>query len=111
MTGRRRYLRDINSRNATQRRGEERNAINSRIQGSAADLIKLAMNRIHDLLKQNGFKTRMLLQVHDELVFDLHNEEETVVPPLIEQAMRAALPMEVPIEVEMGIGQDWLEAH
>lgn len=111
MTGRRRYLRDINSRNATQRRSEERNAINSRIQGSAADLIKLAMNRIHDLLKKNDFKTRMLLQVHDELVFDLHNNEESIVLPLIEEAMGTALPMEVPIEVEVGIGQNWLEAH
>ena len=111
MTGRRRYLRDINSRNKTTKRSEERNAINSRIQGTAADLIKLAMTRIHRELKQRDCKTRMLLQVHDELVFDLHTSEEDTVPPLIEECMRTALPLTVPIEVEIGIGKNWLEAH
>ena len=111
MTGRRRYLRDINSRNKTTKRGEERNAINSRIQGTAADMIKLAMTRIHQELKQRDCKTRMLLQVHDELVFDLHTSEEDTIPPLIEECMRTALPLTVPIEVEIGIGKNWLEAH
>lgn len=109
VTGRRRYLRDINSRNGNTRKGAERNAINTRIQGSAADMIKLAMNRIHEELK--GAQSKMLLQVHDELVFDLHVSEMDSVPEKIERAMREALPMEVPIEVEMGTGRDWLEAH
>ena len=109
MTGRRRYLRDINSRNANTRKGAERNAINTRIQGSAADMIKIAMNRIHSALR--GAKTKMLLQVHDELVFDLHRDEMDSVPKMIEREMREALPMQVPIAVEMGTGRDWLEAH
>ena len=109
VTGRRRYLRDINSRNGNTRKGAERNAINTRIQGSAADMIKLAMSRIHEELR--GAQSKMLLQVHDELVFDLHVSEMDSVPPKIEQAMREALPMDVPIEVEMGTGRDWLEAH
>jgi len=109
VTGRRRYLRDINSRNGNTRKGAERNAINTRIQGSAADMIKLAMSRIHDELR--GAQSKMLLQVHDELVFDLHVSEMDSVPSKIEQAMREALPMDVPIEVEMGKGRDWLEAH
>ena len=109
VTGRRRYLRDINSRNGNTRKGAERNAINTRIQGSAADMIKLAMNRIHEELR--GAQSKMLLQVHDELVFDLHVSEMDSVPSKIEQAMREALPMDVPIEVEMGTGRDWLEAH
>ena len=111
MTGRRRYLRDINSRNNTTKRGEERVAINSRIQGTAADLIKLAMTRIHNELKKRECRTRMLLQVHDELVFDLHRSEEDSLPAMIEECMRSALPMTVPIEVEIGIGENWLEAH
>ena len=109
VTGRRRYLRDINSRNANTRKGAERNAINTRIQGSAADMIKIAMNRIHSALR--GAKTKMLLQVHDELVFDLHRDEMDSVPKMIEREMREALPMQVPISVEMGTGRDWLEAH
>ncbi len=111
MTGRRRYLRDINSRNNTTKRAEERVAINSRIQGTAADLIKLAMTRIHEELKKRACRTRMLLQVHDELVFDLHKSEEDALPGLISECMRTALPMTVPIEVEIGIGANWLEAH
>ena len=109
--GRRRYLRDINSQNATTRQGAERNAINAPIQGSAADMIKLAMSRIHRELRQRQLKTRMLLQVHDELVFDLHRDEDEVVPPLVEEAMKSAIPTSVPIVVEMGAGKTWLEAH
>ena len=111
MTGRRRYLRNINSANGTTRRSEERNAINSPIQGSGADLIKLAMIRINRELYQRGMMTKMLLQVHDELVFDLHRDEEREAPGIIEQAMRTALPFKVPIVVETGIGENWLEAH
>ena len=111
MTGRRRYLRDIHSRNATTRKRAERNAINSRIQGTAADMIKIAMRLIQDALQERALKTRMLLQVHDELVFDMHKDEAEVAMPLIEEAMKNALPMSVPIVVEMGMGSNWLEAH
>lgn len=111
ITGRRRYLRDIHSRNATTRKGAERNAINSRIQGTAADMIKIAMWRIHDALQSRNLKTRMLLQVHDELVFDLHKAEADAVKTLVAEAMKNAIPMSVPIEVEMGTGDNWLEAH
>jgi DNA polymerase-1 len=109
--GRRRYLRDINSANAVVRGFAERNAINAPIQGSAADMIKLAMIRIHRELQEGGFKTKMLLQVHDELVFDVPLTEVDRVKPLIEDGMRNALTMDVPIEVGMGIGKNWLEAH
>lgn len=111
MTGRRRYLRDIHSRNATTRKSAERNAINSRIQGTAADMIKIAMRRVQDALFERDLKTRMLLQVHDELVFDMHKDEADIAMPLIENAMKNALPMSVPIVVEMGMGNTWLEAH
>ena len=111
MTGRRRYLRNINSANGTTRKSEERNAVNSRIQGSGADLIKLAMIRINRELYEKGMATKMLLQVHDELVFDLHREEEKEAPPLIEAAMRTAMQFKVPIVVETGVGDNWLEAH
>ncbi|MBM3264808.1 MAG: DNA polymerase I, partial [candidate division Zixibacteria bacterium] len=111
LTGRRRYLKAIDARNAVERKAEERNAINSRIQGTAADLIKLAMSRIHRELCDRDAKTRMLLQVHDELVFDLHQSETVFLPEVIAEIMRTALPMTVPIEVEVGIGKNWLEAH
>jgi DNA polymerase-1 len=111
ITGRRRYLRDIHSRNATTRKGAERNAINSRIQGTAADMIKIAMTRVYHEIRNRNLKTRMLLQVHDELVFDLYKEEEEEVKVLVEAAMKNAIPMSVPIEVEMGMGNNWLEAH
>ena len=113
LMGRRRYLRDINSRNDTMRGAAERNAINSPIQGSAADLIKLAMIRIHRRLLDGGYRTRLLLQVHDELLFDLHRDEEAVLKPLLEQDMREAmpLPVPVPIVVDLGVGANWLEAH
>ncbi len=109
--GRRRYLRDINSANATVRGFAERNAINAPIQGSAADMIKIAMINLHRLLKDKGFKTKMILQVHDELVFDAPKEEIEVVKPLIEEKMRTAINVSVPIEVEIGTGDNWLEAH
>ena len=111
ITGRRRYLRDINSRNAATRKAAERNAINSPIQGSAADMIKIAMVTIHRELNERKFKTKMLLQVHDELVFDLHKDEIDAIPPIVEKAMKHAIPMKVPIVVEMGFGDNWLGAH
>jgi DNA polymerase-1 len=111
VTGRRRYLRDIRSSNATTRNAAERNAINAPIQGSAADMIKIAMTNIHRELDFRKMKTRMLLQVHDVLVFDLYAPEEKEVLPMIEEKMKTAIPLDVPIEVEMGMGRNWLEAH
>ena len=109
---RRRYLRDINSKNPTVRSQAERNAINSPIQGSAADMIKLAMIHIYDEMERRKLKSRMLLQVHDELVFDLHKSEEQELRELVEDKMKHALPgLPVPIEVGMGVGVNWLEAH
>jgi DNA polymerase-1 len=109
--GRRRYLRDINSRNITTRGFAERNAINAPIQGSAADIIKIAMINIHRWLKRENLKTRMILQVHDELVFDLHKDEEEIVKPRVIELMKTAVLMDVPMEVEVGVGKNWLEAH
>ena len=110
-TGRRRQLRDINSRNRTLKNAAERLAMNSPIQGTAADMLKLAMIKVHHALRDGGFETKMLLTVHDELVFDMHRNEEEQVKPLIEECMKTALPLDVPIEVEMGTGKNWLEAH
>ncbi|HEX3798523.1 MAG TPA: DNA polymerase I [Verrucomicrobiae bacterium] len=111
VTGRRRYLRDIRSANATVRGAAERNAINAPIQGTAADMIKIAMVNIHRALLERNLKTRMLLQVHDELVFDVYRDEEAEVRPLIEEKMKTAIPLAAPIEVEIGSGVSWLEAH
>ena len=110
-TGRRRELRDINSRSRTIKNQAERLAMNSPIQGTAADMLKLAMIGVHRALKDDGYKTKMLLTVHDELVFDMPRDEEDQVKPVIEEAMKGALPLECPIEVEMGTGENWLEAH
>jgi DNA polymerase-1 len=112
VTGRRRYLRDITSANATARAAAERNAINMPIQGTAADMIKLAMIHIHASLREQGLKTRMILQVHDELVFEMARAEEEVVRKLVEEKMKRALPeLKAPIEVVMATGSNWLEAH
>jgi DNA polymerase-1 len=111
VTGRRRYIRDILSSNNTIRSAAERNAINAPIQGSAADMIKFAMINIHHELAKRRLKTRMLLQVHDELVFDLYAREEAEVRALVEEKMKTAISLEVPIVVEIGVGADWLEAH
>lgn len=111
LLGRKRWLRDINSQNQTVRGYAERNAINAPIQGSAADMIKVAMINIHKALKESGLLTKMVLQVHDELVFDVPKHELEQVKPLIEQHMRNALPLKVPVEVGMGVGANWLEAH
>lgn len=109
--GRRRYLKDINSQNQVVRGAAERNAVNAPIQGSAADIIKIAMISIHKKLKEGNFKTKMLLQVHDELVFDAHKEELEAVKTMIKNEMENAFKMEVPLDVELGVGQNWLEAH
>ena len=108
---RRRYLKDINSRNAMVRSGAERNAVNAPIQGSAADIIKLAMINIHNRFKKEGFKSKMLLQVHDELVFDAHKEELEIIKPIIKYEMENAFKMSVPLDVEVGVGENWLQAH
>ncbi len=109
--GRRRYLRDINSRNVSTRGFAERNAINAPIQGSAADIIKIAMVHIHSWLKREKLKTKMILQVHDELIFDLHKDEEKIVKPKVIELMKTAVIIDVPMEVEVGVGKNWLEAH
>ena len=111
ITGRRRFLRDINSGNATVRSAAERNAINMPIQGTAADMIKIAMARVRDRLREKHLQTRLLLQVHDELVFEVPETEVETVRPLIVEAMTTALDLPVPIVVETGIGRNWLEAH
>ncbi|MEO8934727.1 MAG: DNA polymerase I [Xanthomarina sp.] len=109
--GRRRYLKDINSRNAVVRGAAERNAVNAPIQGSAADIIKVAMINIHNKLEAGNFKTKMLLQVHDELVFDVYKEELETIKPLIKNEMEAAFKLEVPLIVDLDVGDNWLEAH
>jgi len=109
--GRRRYLKDINSRNAVVRAASERNAVNAPIQGSAADIIKVAMINIYNKLENSDYKTKMLLQVHDELVFDVPNSEVDVMKTLIKTEMENAFKMAVPLDVEVGLGQNWLEAH
>ncbi len=113
LMGRKRWLRDINSSNFTVRGYAERNAINSPIQGTAADMIKLAMIKVHEAFEKNKFKSKMLLQVHDELVFDAIKEEVETIKPIIIDCMRTALPLpnEVPVEAEIGAGDNWLSAH
>ena len=109
--GRRRYLRDINSQNATIRGFAERNAINAPIQGSAADMIKLAMIKIHQDIIDQKLASRMTMQVHDELVFDVPLAEIEAMKTIIAERMKHAMPVAVPIEVEIGQGLNWLEAH
>lgn len=109
--GRRRYLKDINSQNAIVRGGAERNAVNAPIQGSAADIIKIAMINIHNKLKSENWKSKMLLQVHDELVFDVHNDELEKIQPMIKHEMENAFTLDVPLIIDLGMGKDWLEAH
>jgi DNA polymerase-1 len=111
LSGRRRYIRDITSANATVRGGAERIAMNTPIQGTAADMIKLAMIRVDHDLRSSGLETRMLLQVHDELLFEVPEREVANAKLLIIDAMRHALPLRVPIEVEAGVGETWLQAH
>ena len=109
--GRRRYLADINSRNGMVRAGAERNAVNAPIQGGSADIIKLAMINIKKRFEEEGIKSKMLLQVHDELVFDALKSELEIIKPIIKYEMENAVKTEVPLIVDMGIGENWLEAH
>ena len=109
--GRRRYLKDINAGNQVVRGAAERNAVNAPIQGSAADIIKIAMINIHKKLSEGNYKTKMLLQVHDELVFDCYKPELEEMKTLIKTEMESAYTMAVPLDVEVGIGENWLEAH
>lgn len=111
LLGRRRYLRDINSRNVTTRGFAERNAINAPIQGSAADIIKIAMVNIHRWLEKEKLRSKMTMQVHDELVFDVHKDEVETVKENVVTLMKYAVHLEVPMEVEVGVGLNWLEAH
>ena len=109
--GRRRYLKDINGSNAIVRGAAERNAVNAPIQGSAADIIKIAMINIHEKLEKGGYKTKMLLQVHDELVFDVYKPELSAMKALIKTEMENAHILSVPLDVELGMGENWLQAH
>ena len=109
--GRRRYLKDINGSNAIVRGAAERNAVNAPIQGSAADIIKIAMINIHKKLTEGEYKTKMLLQVHDELVFDVYKPELDELKSMIKSEMENAYKLAVPLDVELGLGDNWLEAH
>jgi DNA polymerase-1 len=109
--GRRRYLKDINAGNQVVRGAAERNAVNAPIQGSAADIIKIAMINIHKKLDEGQYKTKMLLQVHDELVFDCYKPELDTMKELIKSEMEHAYKLSVPLDVEVGVGENWLEAH
>ncbi|MFL2643655.1 MAG: DNA polymerase I [Flavobacteriaceae bacterium] len=111
LLGRRRYLKDINSSNAVVRGGAERNAINAPIQGSAADIIKIAMINIQSKLINNEYKSKMLLQVHDELVFDVYKPELNNIISLVKEEMENAFSLKVPLDIDMNYGENWLEAH
>jgi len=111
LLGRRRYLKNINSQNSIVRSGDERNAVNAPIQGSAADIIKIAMINIQRLLKKENYRSKMLLQVHDELVFDIHNDELDILKPIIKYEMENAYRLSIPLDVDMDVGDNWLEAH
>ena len=111
LLGRRRPLRDISSRNATVRAAAERNAVNTPVQGSAADLIKLAMVRVHRALAERRLRSRLVLQIHDELLLDCPAAEIDEVSALVREAMEGALALAVPLKVDVGVGSNWLEAH
>ena len=109
--GRRRYLQNINSQNNMLRRSSERNAINAPIQGSAADIIKIAMININSELKKQSLKSKMLLQVHDELVFDVHKSEKDQIKDIVKTTMESAVKLKVPLKIDLEFGKNWLEAH
>jgi DNA polymerase-1 len=109
--GRRRYLPDIHSNNATVRAFAERNAVNAPIQGSAADIIKVAMVSVDQAIRKEGLASRMIMQVHDELVFDVPKDEVEVMQNLVQNAMVSAVNLSVPLVVDISTGADWLEAH
>ena len=109
--GRRRYLKDINSANSFVRGGSERNAVNAPIQGSAADIIKIAMINIHKKIISENWKSKMLLQVHDELVFDVPKIESDKLKTMVKHEMENAFQLKVPLIVDIGQGKHWLDAH
>jgi len=109
--GRRRYLQNINSQNNMLRSSAERNAINAPIQGSAADIIKIAMININSEFKKQSLKSKMLLQVHDELVFDVHNSEKDQIKDIVKTTMESAVKLKVPLKIDLEFGKNWLEAH
>jgi len=111
LLGRRRYLKNINSANSIVRAADERNAVNAPIQGSAADIIKIAMINIQKIFKKENYKSKMLLQVHDELVFDIHKSELEILKPIIKHEMENAFKISIPLTVEMDMGDNWLDAH
>jgi DNA polymerase-1 len=111
LLGRRRYIPDINAKNRNIRNFAERMAVNAPIQGSAADMIKIAMIRIHDEMSRGFAKSRMIMQVHDELVFEAHRDELAELQSMVVDRMRRAMDLRVRIEVEAGTGANWLEAH
>jgi DNA polymerase-1 len=111
LMGRRRYLKQINNQNAAARAEDERAAINMPIQGTAADMIKIAMINIFNDFKKNKIKSKMLLQVHDELVFEVHKEELEEVQKIVMRNMKNAIKLNVPVEVEIGYGKNWFDAH
>ena len=108
---RRRYLPDINSSNAIVRGYAERNAVNAPIQGSAADIIKMAMIKVQSEMEQEQLKSKMILQVHDELVFDVYNQEKELLEDLVKRNMENAVDLIVPLDVEYKVADNWLEAH
>ena len=111
LLGRRRYLRDIDSRNYTLRGFAERNAINTPIQGTAADIIKLAMVKIYKWINKENLKSKMIMQVHDELVFDVEKDELEIFQSKVKTIMEGVVDMKIPLSVDVGIGKNWLEAH
>jgi DNA polymerase I len=111
MFGRRRYLRDIQSRNQVVRGNAERNAINAPIQGTAADIIKIAMVKIHGRLKTEGYASKMILQVHDELIFEVVPAELENLKEMVVNEMANAVKLDIPLKVDCGTGKNWLEAH
>lgn len=111
LLGRRRYLNDINSRNNNARNFAERNSVNMPIQGTSADMIKLAMIGINKKINENRLKSRMILQVHDELVFDMYKSEEEILRKIVEEEMKNSITLDIPIEISINVGDNWLEAH
>ena len=111
LMGRRRYLTNINSQNGMIRSADERNAINAPIQGSAADIIKIAMKNIFNIFNEKQFKSKMILQVHDELVFDVHLSELNKIRKVVKNSMENAVTLDIPLKVDIGTGKNWLEAH
>ena len=111
LMGRRRYLTNINSQNGMIRSADERNAVNAPIQGSAADIIKIAMKNIFNILNEKQFKSKMILQVHDELVFDVHLSELDKIKKVVKNSMENAVTLDIPLKVDIGTGKNWLEAH